>query len=682
VEVPIAFTEVSWPSSVAGSGFPRFLNNVERIMESKPRDSKDGIEIDHTQIDIDITHFSNFHTNKTMTDRLKLFIIYKQTFLKTGLTADRLAGFEEFPRFDQLRAMATGGLQPFLKPDFVPNRGAGDFRRDAQSRRLRHTIAQHVRKLQDSGRCVLLTKATVDGVEGVHVSALHVALKEADTKGRPCVDATHSGLNGGTDLEALTAYLGVFRLPQLRALAGLLSQAERTGQSLVHKTDVTAAFNNMWLSPAAALLQMIQIGDYVLIPLVAGFGWSAAPAYYNVIADAINWAHNGNVPAAVLDDWARVQDREPPGRPPDKDNTARSLTYVDDSFGNSSTVSVASDMGDLETIITRLLGPEAYNVKKTEGPADLMTIIGWECDMVSHTIRPGAKGRCKMYYWVFRGLDPDKFLSLHDLQRAVGTLRWYSAIVPLSSTTELQAFLNTLATDSGNGRLLYRKLSKPAVRELSWWRWFLTVNLESGGLEMPIWFLAQDQRGRTHHHMYTDASTLIGGGYYIPDLSFSQFRWSDTEKAMYGRGSKTDINGLEFVTAVLAIITERESLRGCVVHLHVDNTAAVTWLNKQRTSQLFGQSWIRLLVSVMLEYDILIDCIHIQGTLNVIADALSRYLQIPELELLRRRCTERRVLSQAYREHIWSMSPTEHYAKEYLAVLRGLERQDSEHSSA
>jgi hypothetical protein len=237
-------------------------------------------------------------------------------------------------------------------------------------------------------------------------------------------------------MEALHAHLGDFKLPQLRALARMLEKARKRGNKLLHKTDVSSAFNTMLLSPAAALLQTFQFGDLVIIPLVAGFGWSAAPAYYNVVAGAIHWAHNGGVSPIQLDQWTVAQGREPQPRPPD--HTDRSITYVDDSCGHSSTVSVDNDMGDIQTVISQLLGPAAYNKKKTEGPLSVMTMIGWQCNLLVYTIQPGCKGQCKMYYWVFRGLDPDKHMSIHDLHSAVGVLRWYSAVVPMASTWELQ----------------------------------------------------------------------------------------------------------------------------------------------------------------------------------------------------------------------------------------------------
>jgi hypothetical protein len=62
------------------------------------------------------------------------------------------------------------------------------------------------------------------------------------------------------------------------------------------------------------------------------------------------------------------------------------------------------------------------------------------------------------------------------------------------------------------------------------------------------------------------------------------------EKEFFGANDlPTVINAMEFVTAVCAIVANRELLRGKVVCLHCDNTAAVAWVNKLRTSQDAGQ---------------------------------------------------------------------------------------------
>jgi len=130
---------------------------------------------------------------------------------------------------------------------------------------------------------------------------MHVANKACDPKGRHCIDATHSGLNSGTYIDALTLWLGKYTLLTLQTLAKMLHVAELAGNTALHKTDVTKAFNCMRLHPATAMLQIYQHGDLAIIPLVAGFGWCAAPAYYNVIAGAIDWAHNGGISRNLLD---------------------------------------------------------------------------------------------------------------------------------------------------------------------------------------------------------------------------------------------------------------------------------------------------------------------------------------------------------------------------------------------
>lgn len=458
-------------------------------MENRPQDSIDGVVLDFDKIASDVSNFNHLHLTSSTASSLHQLIRLLQRKLSTGLTATSIQGFEAYPRYSQLEDMATYGVRPFVTPLFVPNRGHGDFRRQSQLDRLPNTLAQHLRKSQDNNRCLILPLDTVLDTPGFHLSALHVASKAGDIKGRPCVDATHSGLNDGTDMSAITEFLGPYNLPTLKTLAQMMCTAQAQGNTLLHKTDVVAAFNEMPLSVEAALLQACQYGDLVVFPLVAGFGWTAAPAYYNIIAGAIDWAHNGGISDHQLDLWTRTQGRLVFPRNPLK--VDRSFTYVDDSCAQSSTDSASGDMSDLQTIITQLLRPGAYNHKKTEGPAAVMTNIGWECTTPDYSIRPSAKGRAKMYYWVFRGLQVTQSISLSDLQRAVGTLRWYSTVVPLASTFELQRVLTTGqrrhdANPLSSTKHTYCTITAPAQREIDWWVWILSVNLHTSIPPYPL----------------------------------------------------------------------------------------------------------------------------------------------------------------------------------------------------
>ena len=656
------------------------------MLRARPVDTPDN-QIQQDSMDLQHIQADDLHNSRT--DALHTLIRQRQQHISLALRPERITEFKEYPKYKQLSSMATEGLRPFLKPNFTPNQGRGDFRRVSQEINLQNTIAQHVRKLQDNGRCLIFPLSTLDNLPGYHLSALHVVSKTGDVKGRPCSDFSHSGLNDGTDMDGLQDFLGDFHLPQLSALARMLVAAEREGNTQLYKTDVTSAFNTMMLHPEAALLQTFQVGELVVVPLVAGFGWCAAPAYYNVIAGAIDWAHNGGLPHTVLNTWAAEQnENQAPTRSPRLHH--RSMTYVDDSGGQSGVYYAMGDMQDLRVILRHLLSHEAYNEDKTTGPKPIMVMIGWTCETETYTIQPGPKGICKLLYWVFRGLIHQEYIPIADLGSAVGTLRWYAAVVPMASTVEIQRLLTHTerrANSHSSRSRVSTKLTPAVKRELEWWQWILGLHLQRPILSCPAWFLANDAGDRPSISVYTDASTTIGGGYFIPGHTYGQFRWSVEEQTMYGGKAdedatpddefrRTDINGMEFVTAICAVVANRAQLRDTHVLLYIDNMAAVVWINKQRTPQTNGQAWIHLLVAVLLEYNILLTCHHIKGADNNIADALSRYIQDEELLASIATLQERPMLSAGSRRHIWSTLSNRASTEEWLRILTNLEQQE------
>ena len=72
---------------------------------------------------------------------------------------------------------------------------------------------------------------------------------------------------------------------------------------MFYKTDVSGAFNTMKLSPEEAMLQTVQVGEWIFIPLVSMFGWCATPAYYNVVSGAID----RGIKRDALDSWTFLQ---------------------------------------------------------------------------------------------------------------------------------------------------------------------------------------------------------------------------------------------------------------------------------------------------------------------------------------------------------------------------------------
>ena len=665
--------------------FEVFLDQVECVMRTPPQEQSDGRPLDAVRLSDDLQQFTDHNNGETKVQRLKALILKRQEELPAGLTPDRLEGFENYPRFTQLTDMATKGVQPFLKDNFIPNKGDGDFARTPQYRRLGGIIIKHLRKLQDKGRIIMLPRADVIGMEGLHVSALHITPNAGGDKWRVCVDATQSGLNEGTDMEAMLTYLGEHTMPKLQDVARMVYRAHHRPSGVLHKTDVSQAFNNMLLDTTTAFLQAFQVEDYVVIPVVSGFGWAGAPAHYNIIAGAIHWGHNGGISVLQIELWNTALGWSNVVRPDDMEwqQTDRSITYVDDSIGQASILSCERDMADLKTLAVRLMGKPAYNAEKTEGPSTNINVLGWQCDVPTGTVRPSKKGMCKIHYWIFRGLKNDR-IKVKDMQKAVGVLRWYSSVIPMASTRELQRVLNraeVIQENQPNKVVHMCNLTAAARREIQWWQWLLRANFGEDMLITPAWFIAKliDERERVT--IYTDACTTIGGGYIWHDHSYGATKWCDIEKQAFGTLTQpTDINGLELITAICAIIQERHQLEGKLVHLRVDNTAAVAWLNKTRSSQLWGQAWMRMLVAVLLQHDILLTCTHIPGQKNICADLLSRDIQTPELEEAIHGLTKKQLLSAESRVKIWTMPLTAHSPQEYLSILNELETQDTESS--
>ena len=668
---------LSWPSGVEDESFPQFLDKLAVLFATRPSAANATIDLDESQIEQD-TRFIQSHKEVT-TGLRNLVALRHAATIETRLNPARTEGFEAFPRFRELLRVAEHGAIPHFKPGFQCNRGEGDFLRP-QARVLRAAIRHQYGKLHRKGWCILLPKALVQGVEGLHISPTHVAYKRGDTKGRCCVDHTASGLNDGTDMSSIEDALGQLSLPGLKDLATLLYDAYQQGARCMFKTDVASAFNRVKLSYAAVLSQATQVDDLVLFPLVAVFGWTASPIYYSLISEAVNWAHNGGVAGHTLDGWRRDQGKEVPSRGGLPTRPGRSCTYVDDTLGPIWPGEEETSPADADTIICRLLGKDGVASEKNEqGPR--ITGLGWYVDMVAGTMRPSDRGIQKMFWWCFRKAgSATKSLLLQDLQSLVSLLRWYSAVIPMAmgALSGLTALLGTALR--ARQRSHWVRLDGASLKELEFWRWLLGVGLHHPHVwSAPFWFLAGQLQDRVTHELFTDASTLVGGGYVLGNVSFGQFRWEETEKRLFASSVNrlTDINVLEFVVAVLAVISEREYLRGTVVLLRVDNMSAVSWLNHLRLNHLWGQSWMRLLITVSLYYNIRIICTHVPGVDNPIADGLSRYFQETIDRLRRASLLQRPMPTWESRERIWRRSGTSELLEEWAQILAEPMLQDS-----
>ena len=137
--------------------------------------------------------------------------------------------------------------------------------------------------------------------------------------------------------------------------------------------------------------------------------------------------------------------------------------------------------------------------------------------------------------------------------------------------------------------------------------------------------------------MHTDASTSVGGGAYVSatkdsealaDFKAEPIRWTRAEMLMFQQMG-ISINVLEYFTVVYYVMLWGDTFRNMVVHVKCDNTAAVSWIMRNRAkNNTAAESLSRIFSLFCLSHNITLICTHIKGIDNVLADYLSRDLNL------------------------------------------------------
>jgi hypothetical protein len=214
-------------------------------------------------------------------------------------------------------------------------------------------------------------------------------------------------------------------------------------------------------------------------------------------------------------------------------------------------------------------------------------------------------------------------------------LSWYSVGLKLGN-----AFVHSIFKSAGWGDLdSLKEVSLNCKRDVGWWK-----ILSLASMKDP-WLLSTDISSLRRNQvpdlfMATDASTTVGGGGWLGMSSNessafleASIRWTIEEIAAFKvfefkhEGKRVDINVLEFFTAMYMVMLWGSLLRGKVIFIQCDNTAAVSWLLKLRASNKspIAETLVQLFSLFCIYYDITFIPSFLKGILNVKADHLSRY---------------------------------------------------------
>ena len=244
-------------------------------------------------------------------------------------------------------------------------------------------------------------------------------------------------------------------------------------------------------------------------------------------------------------------------------------------------------------------------VSKLEGPSSCLTFLGIEVDTVSLQLRLPkdklANLKETLSYSVQR-----RTISKKDLQRLTGLLQFATKVVRPG-----RPFLRRLYAmqDIGSHPNHFIRLNIPARADIMWWYIFME---EWNGVSL-LWDLGLQV---PNVQVYTDASGNWGCGAFLDRMWF-HLEWSTRLRPL-------SIAVKEVCPVVFAAATFGQRWARKVVQFVVDNEAVVEVIKATYSKDLHLMHLVRLLIFFASKYNFWFTAIHIQGKLNVAADALSR----------------------------------------------------------
>jgi hypothetical protein len=536
--------------------------------------------------------------------------------------------FQGFPELETLIRLKSAGMERFQRVGWKPN-GGSRFRQRPVYRSHWEICNHSVIELANQGKALLVSKEAVKPWIGeLHFSPLTWAPKPTedgmDPMGRTCFNLSAGGrssVNQGVDLSASDAIYPLQRLPNITDICEVMCVQQdgydKDEELMGATVDVAKAYTQYQNSVGMSKLfaTYLDCGGLwvVAIYLVGVFGFTRAGHVYCLFSRAIDYVHNRDRPFPV------------------------SLTYIDDGILIGPQRALDKDVPLYCEIVVAIFGPEACNAKKTKMHGQDLVALGWAFNLRKDIWRVGPKPRAvrKIFAALFLWLPPGSTrVENAVLRRVVSLLSWYMRAIPAG-----KPFLASLfaCLDQGSQSRRWTSLSPFAIMDLEWLRGLSLASMKDANL-----FSASITSLRTSHSptvfMWTDASTSFGGGGVLRDsqgaeLAHGQMVWTDEEHAMFNLLG-VSINVLEFFTAVYFILLWGHLLRGTVVQVWCDNTAAVSWLLKMRgKAKSFASLGIVKVASLYCQLaDIVLCPSHIAGVDNVDADLLSRVaIQVPRL---------------------------------------------------
>ena len=434
-------------------------------------------------------------------------------------------------------------------------------------------VEEYVRAECAAGRLVPLPDQT-----SIHVSRFGVIPKSNQPgKWRLILDLSHPkghSINDGIAPERCslhyisvdTAVSKIFQLGRHTRLA---------------KIDVEHAYRNVPVHPSDRHLLGMRWQNQLYVDTTLPFGLRSAPKIFTAVADALEW---------IL--------------------TQRGVTssdhYLDDflTMGKATSSDCENNLRLILEVCEWLGVP--LKSSKIEGPATTLTFLGIQLDTVTMDIRLPEEKLVHLMS-MLAGWRTKKRCTKRELLSLIGKLNHAAKVVVAG-----RLFLRRMIGVAYSVRELHHwvHLSEGFRSDLEWWFAFLSRWNGRSMMEVhnPCW--------SPQVTFSSDASGSWGCG-AVWRKEWIQCQWNST-------WADKGIAVKELLPIVLAVALWGRQWTHCQVLVQCDNMAVVSVINTLKCKESTLLHLMRCLHFVTAQCDIKLRAEHIQGVLNVAADAVSR----------------------------------------------------------
>jgi hypothetical protein len=385
---------------------------------------------------------------------------------------------------------------------------------------------------------------------------------------------------------------------------------------LLSKLDVSAAFKRVPVKPEDRALLGLRWKDKYYYELVLPFGLRTSGYRWEMYAAALHFffeKHLGvHLVIHYVDDFLLVA---PPG----------------------DTAAAEAQRDAVEALCLKL--GAVLEHKKRVGPTTCLEFLGIELDTVAMSMRLTSKRIAALRELLADMGSPDRQFSVTELASLVGKLQFATLVIrPGRAFTKriCAVMCDMKATREDRGRVERRRLSAEARHDLRWWEDLLKDWNSHSLLYEREWESSEKLE------LFTDAC-MSGYGAQFGRLWF-QGKWSAEQLQRAVVHSRVSMPYLELHALTQAALTWGHLWRGRRIVFRCDAEASVKAVQAMRSTRDNMSELLRLLHATAARCGFDFRCEHIPGVTNVVADALSRGLDV---QATRARCPSAQLEDEA-----------------------------------